>query len=207
MNVNVLVAAENYITSIGLATIISDNIIASNITTTLKSEVVSKITDKIFDIVVFDFQKNNLNDFELVKYISETDSKVKLIIHTSRGIDGKYIRFLRKNNIGLILEDYSNKRIVDQLKFYQINIKNSSLRVKNKVKSQEITSLLSNRELEMALLLINGQTLTSISESKNLAMTTVSTYKKRIFEKTKVKNLIELSQLFQKLANNGQFKS
>jgi DNA-binding NarL/FixJ family response regulator len=61
--------------------------------------------------------------------------------------------------------------------------------------------LLSERELEVALMLIKGMSVTKISEKKNLAKTTISTYKKRIFEKTKVNNIIHMSELFKRQNN------
>ncbi len=51
---------------------------------------------------------------------------------------------------------------------------------------------LSDRELEVLLLLVTGVRLKDISNKLNLQMSTVSTYKRRIFEKLEVENVIEL---------------
>lgn len=55
---------------------------------------------------------------------------------------------------------------------------------------------LSNREMEVAKLLIKGFGNLEIANKLNLKMSTVSTYKKRIFEKLNVSNVIELATIF-----------
>lgn len=54
---------------------------------------------------------------------------------------------------------------------------------------------LSSRELEIANLIIQGETNTSISSLLSLGMSTIGTYKIRIFKKLGVKNVLELSEL------------
>jgi DNA-binding NarL/FixJ family response regulator len=56
---------------------------------------------------------------------------------------------------------------------------------------------LSNRELEITKLLIKGNGNLEISNSLNIQMSTVSTYKNRIFEKLKINNLVELIEVYQ----------
>lgn len=55
---------------------------------------------------------------------------------------------------------------------------------------------LSNREMEVAKLLIKGFGNLEIANKLNLKMSTVSTYKNRIFEKLNVSNVIELATIF-----------
>jgi len=56
---------------------------------------------------------------------------------------------------------------------------------------------LSKRESQIAKLLVQGASLTDISRKMKLKETTVSTYKKRIFEKTGVKTLSDLIAIWQ----------
>jgi len=55
-----------------------------------------------------------------------------------------------------------------------------------------LSGRLSNREAQIADLLIQGVALTEISKRMNLKETTISTYKKRIFKKAGVKTLSDL---------------
>lgn len=58
------------------------------------------------------------------------------------------------------------------------------------------TSKLSERELEVARLLIKGASTKAISERLSLSPSSISTYKTRIFERLGVSNIIELSAYF-----------
>lgn len=65
--------------------------------------------------------------------------------------------------------------------------------------SQNPFSSLSPRELEVIHYLLNGHQTKDISKTLNLGMSTVSTLKKRIFEKTETENfkqLLELASLY-----------
>lgn len=55
---------------------------------------------------------------------------------------------------------------------------------------------LSGREIEIARLLVKGYGNLEISNALNIQKTTVSTYKKRIFEKLQIDNLASLIELF-----------
>lgn len=55
---------------------------------------------------------------------------------------------------------------------------------------------LSNREFEIARLLIGGHSNMEISNLLNLQKSTISTYKIRIFEKLNVKNVVELFEIY-----------
>lgn len=54
---------------------------------------------------------------------------------------------------------------------------------------------LSAREMQVALMVAQGQSIQDISDSLNLSPKTVSTYRYRIFEKLDVKNDVELTRL------------
>jgi DNA-binding NarL/FixJ family response regulator len=56
-------------------------------------------------------------------------------------------------------------------------------------------SILSPRELEVIHYLLNGHQTKDISRTLNLSMSTISTLKKRIFEKTETENLKQLLEL------------
>lgn len=197
MNVKVLIAIDNYINSLGISEIISDCVLACNISQIPKEFIIQRIQSRSIDIVVIDYQKNNPSDFFLINKIVEIDSKIKLFILTSRNVDPKTVKFSIKNNIGIILNTYSYINIIELFNLpYLENKTRKPVRFRTKTKTQDITSLLSDREFEIASMLVNGDSLTKISQKLNLAITTISTFKRRVFEKTNVKNIIELAKLF-----------
>ena len=197
MNVNVLIAIDNFINSVGIKAIISEGILTSNISQVPKELIIQKIQSKAIDILVIDYQKNYATDYALIKDIIKTDPRVKLFILTSEKVDSKIISFSSKNNIEIILNTYTHKTIIHLLNFSYLDYKSrTTLRLRKKAKNQNLINLLSERELEVALMLIKGNRLITIAQITNLRKSTISTYKRRIFEKTKVKNLIEMAELF-----------
>ena len=63
---------------------------------------------------------------------------------------------------------------------------------KNEIRTDSPFDKLSNREAQIVEALVEGVTLIEIGRKMNLKETTVSTYKKRIFDKIGVKNLSDL---------------
>ncbi|HET7301680.1 MAG TPA: response regulator [Oleiagrimonas sp.] len=55
--------------------------------------------------------------------------------------------------------------------------------------------VLSSRELEVAMMIVRGQSLSVIGEQLNVSPKTVSTYKQRLMEKLNVEHVVELAQL------------
>ena len=201
MNINILLTVENDINRTGITTIITNDILASNIVNVKKSELLKKISLKHFDIAIIEIN-NILKDLELIDYITKTDPKIKLFV-ICNSLDAKNLTKIKEISIDVILENSSRKDIVELINSsIQLSKKNRTrLRISKKSNSQNLIYLLSERELEIALLLVNGMSVTKISEKKNLAKTTISTYKKRIFEKTKVNNIIHMSELFKRQNN------
>ncbi|MEI7509403.1 MAG: LuxR C-terminal-related transcriptional regulator [Flavobacterium sp.] len=202
MNINILLTVDNEINRAGITTIITNEILSSNIVNVKKSELLKKISLKHFDIAIIEI-KNFVKDFELIDYIIETDPKIKLFVISNTTIDAENLLKIKEKSVGVILGNSSKKNIVELINSsIQLSKKSRTpLRIRKKSNSQNLMYLLSERELEVALLLVNGMSITKISEKKNLAKTTISTYKKRIFEKTNVKNIIHMSELFKRQNN------
>jgi DNA-binding NarL/FixJ family response regulator len=59
----------------------------------------------------------------------------------------------------------------------------------------KINNTLSPREYEVAMLMVKGYSTKNISEKLNIVSTTISTYKKRIFEKTNSSNIIDIAKI------------
>lgn len=201
MNINIVLNVENEINRAGITAIISNDILASNIVSAKKSELIKKISLKHFDIAIIEI-KNYEKDVELINHLIKIDPAIKLFAICNT-IDAKHLLKIKEKSIGIISENSSKKEIVELLNSsIQLSKKSRTpLRISKKSNSQNLMFLLSERELEVALLLINGMSITKISEKKNLAKTTISTYKKRIFEKTNVKNIIHMSELFKRQNN------
>ena len=79
---------------------------------------------------------------------------------------------------------------------YTSNDIKSKLDGKGKKASKNPIDRLSNREFEIAKLLISGYGNLEISNKLDIQMSTVSTYKNRVFEKLNITNVVSLADLF-----------
>ncbi len=75
--------------------------------------------------------------------------------------------------------------------FLSMNIKDNKSPYTQKNKSQ-----LSQKEETVAQMLIEGKSTTEIANFLNVRSNTISTYKRRIFDKTEATNILELAKIF-----------
>jgi DNA-binding CsgD family transcriptional regulator len=99
----------------------------------------------------------------------------------------------------LIFSDEELKLEFDNSFNSDIKILNFSSNLNNSF--ERTTTGLSSRELECTKLLMRGKSNVEIAKKLSLSATTVSTYKKRVLQKTKTKNIVELTKLFSKEPN------
>jgi DNA-binding NarL/FixJ family response regulator len=82
--------------------------------------------------------------------------------------------------------------VLDGKKYFNKNILTEISSSYFRIEHDNPFAKLSNREFEIAAQLVKGSGLPEISRSLNLQKTTISTYKKRIFEKLNVSNVVDV---------------
>lgn len=149
-----------------------------------------------FNILFGDFDLEIRDIDILLKKIKFLNPKLKIIFFSD-----KYSNLNSYDQVLFLNKNSSLKNILD---FFETNL-NLSINSEKSLKCSESNnklieqfSTLSNREIQCAILMLNGYSLIQISRILSLALTTISTYKTRILKKTDAKNLIELTMLFYK---------
>lgn len=160
----------------------------------------SRISVEIFDLVILDVNMPNGTLQQAIDFIKIKQPKLKILIFSSQD-EGLYaLRYLKMGADGF-LHKFSNKEKIDMAlsmmlqkgRFLSEEMKD--LMISNTLNKHDDSSsieALSNRELEVANKLIEGLTLKELSSQLNLHVSTVSTYKNRIFEKLNVHSIPEL---------------
>lgn len=197
MNINIAISIENEIIRHGFAKIISDGILTSRVFFIDKNLIEESIKSQKFNVVVID-EIDVIQYSKLIIKLSNEYPKIKFFLLSNKKLSPNRVELLENNSITILSNEYSSDEIVFTVKnsiFFGKKIRTTE-KIKNKLLETDPTKLLSNRELEIALLLIKGYSTTEISKANNISMSTVSTYKTRIFQKTKAKNLVQISGLF-----------
>lgn len=102
------------------------------------------------------------------------------------------LKLIKYNSIEIISVSQTQKEIVKKIVFNLQNFKSkNSFKINKFTKLKTLEILLSERESEIVLMLIKRLTIITISHKLNLAITTISTFKRRIFDK--FNNLIQLA--------------
>jgi two-component system, NarL family, invasion response regulator UvrY len=206
MKKKILIFDEIPIVSIALKVLINKEIpnasvvLCSNISDFFK---LNKGND--FDLIIIDFHGEDKNDYLIIKKTTR-NSKAKILIYSftedilfmqkclRMGVNGilnrncNELEFIKSINTILNGKSYVQSDI-------KVKLKKNRKEIQNQFSPSKI-DMLSARELEVANLFVKGVSTSEICTQLNLAMTTVSTYKKRIFLKTETDNVIDLVLLF-----------
>lgn len=197
MNANIIIAIDNEIVQKGLVAIIQNGILSSNVINTDKTKLLNKVQLNFYEIAIVEIRKNNKEDFELINNLIVSKNKTRIVVFTNKDLDSRTARCIKFNNLELILNTDSGESIIKKIKYQTKYYKSrNSIKKKRKDKLKSLNNLLSNRELEIGSMLIKGVKLSTIAAKENLAKSTVSTYKRRIYAKTNVNNIIDLAIVY-----------
>ncbi len=162
-----------------------------------------------FDLVIMDINFEKKDNFYLIKTIKKLQPKTKILIFSFFD-DIKYKTNCFKYGASAFLNKYSTEENIKMtinvlyngsdyfLNDVKIKYLDSISHEKDKIKPIKGSNL-SLRELQIAQMLIEGENNSTISKKLKLAMSTISTYKKRILLKSSAKNILELSVILKKL--------
>jgi DNA-binding NarL/FixJ family response regulator len=159
----------------------------------------------VFDIVIFDFINDKTLSFQELKKIKKLQPNSKLFVMSE--IDSVDFKTqCSKSHVDYLLsKDCSEVYLVAALKLalygnsyftknLRLNIPERKAMKKGSIEPK-INNTLSPREYEVAMLMVKGYSTKNISEKLNIVSTTISTYKKRIFEKTNSSNIIDIAKI------------
>ena len=199
----ILIVDDHKIVVKGLTLILRNEIPEASFFQAFKvNKVKELLASNSFDLSIVDLHMDDSNTMGLITYMKEVSPAMKIIVYSTYPED---IFALRTYKIGV--QGYLNKQedlallaravktVLDGNIFY--SKRTQELLKDQKMKGTELLSFdkLSNRELEVAILLKNGKDLLDIENILQVTKSTASTYKRRVFAKLSVSNVIELSEL------------
>lgn len=160
------------------------------------------LSENKYDLLIMDIQMPNTDTLALVEHIrtSYPDTKVLMYSMSSEKIYAK--RFMKSGAMGFLSKEAPLQEIqkaIDTVLSNKIYISDAIAQILAEdtytKRSSNPFAELSRRELEIAKLLLSGQTLTEVSQILNIQTSTVGTHKHRLFEKLAISNLLELKDL------------
>lgn len=155
------------------------------------------------DLLVLDINFPDGNSLNIIAEIKSIQPDVKILIFSAYDEDIYAMRYLNAGASGYLNKGSSEEEMKQALNSMFLSGKYITQKIKDRILDSYISKApinplerLSNREVEVARLLIKGYGNLEISEFLQIKKTTVSTFKNRIFEKLEIDNLAALIEVF-----------
>lgn len=164
------------------------------------SSLLEALNTETFDLIITDIQLPDIMGFSLVSKILKIKPTQKILVFSMYPEKIVAKSLLRLGAMGYVNKEEDNETLLEAIDTILSNKRYISpslqLHFSNKIINRESdensVDALSNRELEVLILLFRGQGVLEIANILDINPSTVATYKSRILEKLKVRNSIQL---------------
>ena len=208
-NLNILLVDDHLVVRKGIELIIKDKFshaIIHHAENYIEAQEILKVVN--INLIVLDIIINGIENVKIMKTIKGLQKNAKILIFSCHEEEFYGLRYVKNGADGYLHKYCSEEKIeialnemLNQGYYYSNEIK---LKLKNKINkkySANPIETLSNREFEIAKMLVDGCGNLEIANKLKIQMSTVSTYKNRVFEKLNINNIVVLSSFFKQNSN------
>lgn len=202
--INVLLADDHDLVRTGMRRLLEDidgvTIVAE---ATSGEEAVSRCRDADVHVVLMDINMPGMGGMEATKKILQRDEHIKVIIVTMSEDEVLAQKLLKLGAAGYLTKGCKISEIVHAIKEVMANRRYLTPEIAQQLalagtkSNQEQSPFheLSERELQVMMMVLDGRKTNEISDSLCLSPKTVSTYRHRLFSKLKIQTDVELTRL------------
>ena len=191
---NILIADDHTIVRKGIRQILMEEFSDAVIEEVADgNEMLHKIRNEKFDIVISDISMPGRSGLESLKQVKEEFPKLPVLILSMYSEDQYAIRVLKAGASGYLTKDSAPEELVKAVKQIVSTGRYISPAVAEKLaeninqnSSEQLHESLSDREFEVLKMIGSGKTVSEIAQILSLSVNTISTYRVRILEKTKL---------------------
>ena len=151
------------------------------------------------DVVVLDINMPGMNGVEATRKLARLNPAPRILIVSVHHQDPVPTRLLEAGAAGYLTKETAADEIVAAIRQVHAGRRYLSADVAREMALAQIggatpLSTLSDREMEVLLLVANGMNIQDIAEKLHVSPKTVATYRYRLFEKLDVQNDVELAR-------------
>jgi DNA-binding NarL/FixJ family response regulator len=165
------------------------------------AEVLSKIAQKSYDVVVLDITMPGSNGLEVLKQVKQSSPKTAVLMLSMHPEEQFAVRAFKAGASGYLTKESDEEEIIQAIRKVSQGGRYVTPDLAEKLAEALSTGpglapheSLSDREFQVFRLIAQGQSLSEIAQELHLGATTISTYRTRILEKTGLKNNSELTR-------------
>ena len=162
-------------------------------------DLVDYIRSKKVDIVVLEIELPGFEEIRTLRKLKDQYTKVRFLVFTALSEEIYAISALKYGASGFLCKDNPLNKIKDAI----LKITTGGVYITNELAEhmafnetganpRALINQLSEREIQVLRLLVNGKRNKEIAISLSISDKTVSTYRSRLMKKLKVKNLVEM---------------
>lgn len=209
--IRILIADDHTVVRYGMARIILE-MFPEAITAEAEnfSELLTALDGQKFDLLVLDINIPGGNNLQMIDVIRLRQPQVKILIFSGYDEQVYALRCLQAGANGYLMKQSPEEDIRRALTAVLQKEKYSSPAVKQQLLNSMIEKktqdnplkTLTDREMEVLHQMVKGLTTANIAAHLSLQISTVSTYKSRIFEKMGVTNIVELVEKWHLYSRN-----
>ncbi|WP_159799866.1 response regulator transcription factor [Flavobacterium sp. MK4S-17] len=166
-------------------------------------EVKVKLKDMPVSLLILDINLPGGNTVKMIEQAKQIQPEMKILMFSAFDEEQYALRYIHSGADGYLNKLTSEDKIAEAVQTIIDGGKYISEKVKEKIFENALNNThynplesLSNREIEIAELLVQGEGNLEIANRLNIQMSTVSTYKNRIFEKLEVNNIVSLVEKY-----------
>lgn len=205
MTYKILITDDHLVIQQGLGFIINRFLNKVNITyANSVNSTLSSLKNEKVDLLILDINIPGGNNFKMIEQIKELQPSIKILLFSAYEETTYALRYLKMGVNGYLEKNASEEEIERAITRVLTKGKYFSPRIQDQLCDAHDRSFnlksnmdqLTNREIEVARFIIDGEGTSSIGEKMDLQASTISTHKKNIFEKLKISKVSELIDLF-----------
>jgi DNA-binding NarL/FixJ family response regulator len=199
--IRIIIADDHSVVRRGLKQIFdeSDDLIVTDEASS-GNELILKIKEKKFDIVLLDISMPGKDGLETLKEIKSIRADLPVLIFTMYPEEQYAIRVIKAGASGYLNKECKPEELIEAIRKCASGRKYISPHLAELLASNlesggdiPIHEQLSDREFQVMCLIASGKTVSDIAKELNLSINTISTYRNRILEKMKMKSNAELT--------------
>ena len=169
-------------------------------------DLVDYLRSKKVDIVVLEIELPGFEEIRTLRKLKDQYTKVRFLVFTALSEEIYAISALKYGASGFLCKDNPLNKIKDAI----LKISTGGVYITNELAEymafnetganpRALINQLSEREIQVLRLLVNGKRNKEIAISLSISDKTVSTYRSRLMKKLKVKNLVEMLNKLQQI--------
>lgn len=199
MNKKILLADDHHIVTFGISILLKNNF--NNIYVDCVenyNDAKEKIKNEKFDLIILDIMMPGSTFKFMVKELKMLQEDLMIMIFSSHP-ENTAIEYIKQGAEGYVNKLSSEKTVIKAVRsifedgyYYPFKLMDLAL---NRSERKGI-EVLSAREIEVFNLLVQGYGNLEVANALKINISTVSTYKRRIYDKLGIKNVIQLSKLY-----------